>query len=96
MKVRKGFEFGRHFWFLTDGALDDLGFGCAPSRRTFLLDLAVLTGKVMAVLVVLECGLGLIVVALMSFGRSSSFQSKSHDTTFVMEKNDLNRLKCET
>ena len=31
MKVRKGFEFGKHFWFLTDGALDDLGFGCAPS-----------------------------------------------------------------
>ena len=60
------------------------------------MDLAVLTGKVMAVLVVLECGLGLIVVVLMSFGRLTSFQSKSHDTRFVTKKSDLNKLKCET
>ena len=53
-------------------------------------------GKVMAVLVVLERGLALAVVVLMSFGTSTSFQSKSHDTRFVTKKKDLNRLKCET
>ena len=39
---------------------------------------------VLVVLVVLGCGLGLIVVVVMSFGIPTSFQS--HDTRFVTKK----------